>query len=461
MRILLAISFLALLAPELEACSCAGPATPCHAAGSAAAVFTGTVLNITLHPVQPFPADSVPAAGQRGRVARSAGDPIRPIPRAFRVIRMQVTEVLSGIAPGQKEIDIVTGLGGGDCGYPFQPGIDYFVYAFKNAEGQLETGSCSRTRPLAEAAEDLRYLQAMARAPATGEMRVRTGYPGFPGGSGVTIVAEREGFRYRAQTDAAGDAVFTDLPPGEYAIHAESEGDLPDDPKVQLYARGCQDVTLFRALRIIGHVMNRDGTPASRVEVELRSTSQTAVDGHMTTPDGYYEFRVVRPGQYYLGINLNHTPTRDTPYPRWFYPGTENQAAAAIINFSGKPDTRTYDFTLPDRQNERVIEGIALTSEGRPMAGARLTVFDSTESVVAFGVADAAGRFLLRVFAEIPYRLHAVWPEYPDKAVSAVPVEIDPGSRPLNLQLILNQRGNSALDAGRKGPADNGEAFRK
>jgi hypothetical protein len=374
---------------------------------------------------------------------------------------MQVSEVLSGIAAGQKEIEIVTGLGGGDCGYPFQAGSDYFVYAYKNAEGQLETGICSRTRPLAEAAEDLQYLQAMAGAPSTGEMRVRTRYPGFPGGAGLSIVAEREGFRYRAQTDATGDAVFKELPPGEYAIHAESDGDLPDDPEVQLYAKGCQDVTLFRTLRISGHIMNRDGTPASRVVVELRSTSETAADGHTTTPAGYYEFRVVRPGQYYLGISLNHTPTRDTPYPRWFYPGTGNQAAAAIINFSGKPDAGTYDFTLPDRQNERIIEGIVLTSEGQPKPRARVTVYDSTEFPVASGAADTAGRFLLRVFADVAYRLHAVWPEYPDKVVSAVPVDIDPGSRPLNLQLILNQRGNSVLDGGRKGPVDHGGTFQK
>src|SRR4051812_46210388 len=98
MRILLIIPFLVLLAPKLEACSCAGPGTPCNAAGSSAAVFTGTVLNITSHPVQPFPADSVPAAGQSGRVARNTGDPLPPIPRAFRVIRMEVTETLSGIA---------------------------------------------------------------------------------------------------------------------------------------------------------------------------------------------------------------------------------------------------------------------------------------------------------------------------------------------------------------------------
>src|SRR5207248_7781069 len=134
MRILLVIPFLALLAPELDACSCEGRRTPCNAAGSSAAVFTGTVLNITAHSMQPLSPDSLAAAGQRGRVASRNTDPIPAIPRAFRVIRMQVTEVLNGIAAGQKEIEIVTGQGGGDCGYPFQPGMDYFVYAYKNAE---------------------------------------------------------------------------------------------------------------------------------------------------------------------------------------------------------------------------------------------------------------------------------------------------------------------------------------
>jgi hypothetical protein len=153
----------------------------------------------------------------------------------------------------------------------------------------------------------------------------------------------------------------------------------------------------------------------------------------------------------YLGINLNHSPTRDTPYTRWFYPGTEDQASAAIIDFSGKPDVRTYDFTLPDRQDERVIEGVVLTSEGRPMPRARVSVFDSSNTLVASEVADQDGRFLLRVFVEIAYRLDAVWPgNTPDTAVSAIPTEIQPGSGPLKLQLVLTQPGNSQLKALRK-----------
>src|SRR5438876_5661596 len=238
MRILLVVLFLLSPAPRLDACTCGGPGTPCHAAGQSAAAFAGTVIEITFVPAQ-FPVEATASSVGRRRSGRGAAEFARIKP-GFRVVRMRVGEVLSGVAPGQNEIEIATGMGGGDCGYPFQPGEDYVVYAYKNAEGRLETGICSRTRPLAQAAEDLRYFEAMARAPATGEIQVRTGFADVPGKTGVSIVAERDGSRCRAQTDAAGNARFTDLPPGGYVIRAESDGDLPDDPKVQLYAKGCR-----------------------------------------------------------------------------------------------------------------------------------------------------------------------------------------------------------------------------
>ena len=52
-----------------------------------------------------------------------------PFPSHNRVVRIQIAEVLTGVDPGQKEIEILTGMGGGDCGYAFQSGMDYIVYA--------------------------------------------------------------------------------------------------------------------------------------------------------------------------------------------------------------------------------------------------------------------------------------------------------------------------------------------
>jgi len=365
---------------------------------------------------------------------------------------MQIAEMLSGVDPGQKEIEILTGQGYGDCGYAFQIGVDYIVYAYKNAEGRLETNICTRTRTLAQATEDMEYFRTMSSAPETGQIRVRTALPGKPG---IRIVAEREGgSRYPALTNAAGEALFTGLSPGEYTIHAESDGDLPDDPKVRLQAKGCLDVTLFRTLRITGRVTTSSGLPAARVEVQLRSTRDIPWTGTMTDSGGRYELHIVRTGQYYLGINLNRTATRDTPYPRWFYPGTEDPAFATRIDFSGKPEVRTYDFTLPDRQPERAIEGIVLTADWQPAPGAWLTVFDASHTAVAQAFADQNGRFALQVFVGTPYRLHAVWPgKTPDEATSIVPLDIQPGSDPLSLRLTLTQPGNSLLDEHRQGIA--------
>lgn len=446
MRVLPILMLVVAPVSYLWSCSCSGPGAPCQAAGLAAAAFTGTVLNITDQPAQFLPAEnSGPIAASR----RTNGTPVLLSPSA-RVVRLQVRDVLSGVPVGQTQIEIVTGLGDADCGYRFQVGTDYVVYAYQDGQGRLATGICTRTRPLTEAAEDLAYFRKVAGAAPLGELRVLTGSPGA-GKSGVTISAEGARGRFVTQTDAAGVATFPQVEPGEYAIHQESDGDLPDDPKVQVRAKGCVDVVLLRTLRLVGRVTTKEGLPAARIEVEAQSSSGKLEASAMTDAQGKYELRVSRPGVYHLGVNLSHTPTRDTPYPRWFFPGTENQSSAAVIDFSGKPDIRNYDFALPDRQREREIEGIVLRSDGTPAPLARLFVLDGAQNTVTFETPDPTGHFRLRVFAGIPYELHAIWPgDAAGNSSSAVPMRIPADSRPLSLRLVLDQPGNSVVEASQK-----------
>ena len=185
--------------------------------------------------------------------------------------------------------------------------------------------------------------------------------------------------------------------------------------------------------------------PASRVEVQLRSTQDIPGNGVMTDSEGHYELRTDRAGQYYLGVSLN--TTQDTPYPRWFYPGTEDPASATKIDFSGRPEVRTYDLTLPHRQPERAIEGIVLRADGQPMPRAVVTVLDSSKAVVAQAIADQNGRFALNVFAGTSYRLVAVGlGNTPADTVSAVPLDIHPDSNPISLRLTLTQPGNAFFE---------------
>jgi hypothetical protein len=59
----------------------------------------------------------------------------------------------------QKNIRIRTGVGGGDCGFHFEVGEQYLVYAFADESGQLSTGICSGTALLEESKTDLSYLR--------------------------------------------------------------------------------------------------------------------------------------------------------------------------------------------------------------------------------------------------------------------------------------------------------------
>lgn len=146
LRALVVMAALTLAAEnDALACSCMLSGPPCQAAWTADVVFTGTVRSME-------------------QIDHNAsGTPYRSV-----LVRFDVERGFVNVVPGP--VEIVTGTGGGDCGYSFATGGRYLVYAWKTPSSRLSTGICSRTRPLDEAEEDLRYLTSI---PATG-----TGRPG-------------------------------------------------------------------------------------------------------------------------------------------------------------------------------------------------------------------------------------------------------------------------------------------
>jgi hypothetical protein len=68
---------------------------------------------------------------------------------------------------GEPKGDLVveTGLGMGDCGYPFEAGQSYLVYAWPDDSGALATNICAGTRPLEYAQTALRLLRGDPPSP--------------------------------------------------------------------------------------------------------------------------------------------------------------------------------------------------------------------------------------------------------------------------------------------------------
>jgi hypothetical protein len=150
------------------------------------------------------------------------------------------------------------------------------VYAYRDAQGLLETGICSRTRPLAEAADDIAYLRAVPQATATAEIRVSmidnsTWQARRAPMAGVGTTLFGPGGPQAAAADGAGQVKFAGLPPGEYTVEWAAEGYRPGNWKVQVHAKGCAEIPVVMLLdrRVIGRVTTKAGLSAAKLTVEV------------------------------------------------------------------------------------------------------------------------------------------------------------------------------------------------
>jgi len=138
-----------LAAEEAAACSCLEPGPPAEALQQADAVFAGRVVAVER-------ADQEVAGHHLQR----------------RKVTLDVATVWKGCGDGEplaeaRRVVLWTGLGGGDCGYDFEPDASYLVYAYAAGDGEerfLTTGICSRTRRVEAAGDDLAALGAPKRS---------------------------------------------------------------------------------------------------------------------------------------------------------------------------------------------------------------------------------------------------------------------------------------------------------
>lgn len=218
------------LAPEAAACSCLR-ATPCAAFGESDAVFVATVTDITTGTVKPNP---------------NSGEQPYEDPYA----RLSVVEMFKG-DPG-KEVRVRQGTGGGDCSFFFEKGETYLLYASYDAEDrQYPTDICTRSRPVAYAADDLDYLRGLPGSDKETRLSgtlVRLDYSDGPDKPPVmlpgikVVVEDSQGRRSEATTDANGFYKFKGLAPGRYKVRAELPGHLSlayGNEEVELAAGGC------------------------------------------------------------------------------------------------------------------------------------------------------------------------------------------------------------------------------
>ncbi len=308
-------------------CSCGWIGSACEAASEADVVFAGTVLS-----VETLEAD---ATGRQ--------------PYQSILVKFQIEQGFINAAPGP--IEIGTGMGGGDCGYAFKAGSRYVVYATKRFSARLYTGICSRTRSLAEAQDDLRYLTSMPSPNEGGRIFGRVNESkrdpaeeravDYGPVEGVTVSIHGAGFQRDVVTGADGRFLVSHVPFGKVAVTVVpsfgfATRGLGHEFEIKGLG-GCGEVnlTIWPTASAFGAVVDASGRPLAGVEVdavaaELAGFMPAAFQRPARSDDrGIFEFTDLPPGTYVFGINLTAVQGLRLTGKPVFLPGTAFASDAA------------------------------------------------------------------------------------------------------------------------------------
>jgi hypothetical protein len=124
----------------VQGCVCFERQPPCADYWRAAAVFRGTVKDIS----PPFE------------------NAQRAISTTTRAVRFSIEQSYRGVEVD--EIELIDQIS--DCEYQFETGKTYFVYAYRNPDHTLETNGCSRTTEISHASDDLAYVRELSEGKA-------------------------------------------------------------------------------------------------------------------------------------------------------------------------------------------------------------------------------------------------------------------------------------------------------
>jgi hypothetical protein len=74
-----------------------------------------------------------------------------------KLVKININSVWKGSK--KRQIEITTGNGGGDCGFPFEVGEIYLIFANGSKGGEYSTNICNRTNLLSLSETDLKVLK--------------------------------------------------------------------------------------------------------------------------------------------------------------------------------------------------------------------------------------------------------------------------------------------------------------
>ena len=405
---LIVLTFIVLISPSIaEACSCGGYPSACEAYANADAVFIGSVQRVEQLKPKKDDEGNEYVAGQ--------------------IAHIQIEKIFKGI----KATEVVFRTEGSSCDAVYEEGQRWLFYAYYDKKSKTwDTRACDRSSLIENVADDLLYLQGLpASAQKTrisGELEHYEDDPvkGFTRvkniiGAKVKVIGDQK--TYELYTDKNGVYEIYGLPPGKYDIKPEiplglkvrfsiyfGDEDYSDKQtaKVALKEKTCAGVNfvLSADTSISGRVFGADGRALPKVCLNLTPKDKKVARNWIfdcTDEQGRYKLDEIPPGEYIIVINDEGKISSNEPFPTAYYPGVFDKEKATVLTITDGVNLENHDIHIPSQEATRVIQGVLLYADGRPVADEFVefeaeTVKEGYEGE-ATAKTDAQGRFSLTV----------------------------------------------------------------
>ena len=234
------------------------------------------------------------------------------------------------------------------------------VYARRRDDGRLTTSVCSRTRPLAEAAEDVKYLSALPAsgtgARVYGQIKEWVHHPADAQGvdygplENITVSVRSAGLSRDVVTNGNGEYELQGVPLGTVSVSVATPFGFVETPPLEFEVtdlRACiaTDFTLRAKSGAHGLVVDEASRPLSGILVEAVAAElagykpDTIFEPARTDEHGQFVFDRLPPGAYVFGVDVTKGRYKPPSGPTTFLPGTAVVKDAAV--FELKPGDRT------------------------------------------------------------------------------------------------------------------------
>lgn len=349
-----------------------------------------------------------------------------PPNRAAGRVRFRLTQALKGVAGS--EVSALNEESGAGCGYQFEQGEEYVVFATRTADGDIEIARCSSTIWMVRvpdfayqgfrrrAAEAVAFAASLLK-PASGgrifgEVSVRVPFSApddetTTAVDGATVILRGSG-QERRTPSVKGRYEFTGLPIGSYTVsvimpdglpparsarppeHSESHGGFSAFSSLDFTrtikisdARGCGYAPFETEFdgEIVGTVVRHDGGQIKGLSVYLFPATidpqQQEFFGASVETDaqGAYRFSTLPPGRYVIAINPRDEPSDSMPFPATYYRDPGNNDPAWIeIGHGTHVDVGALRLPVPPAKYQ--IGGTVAWSDGRPLANVQVEACD-------------------------------------------------------------------------------------